>query len=135
MKNKQSNYYIRVTIITAILAVIAATLFSTVLKEYYIPVFWVLLAFFYLIHLASHAFLVIAEKKNKLKFNTAYLISFSVKFIAYIVLLLVYLIINKGITYPFAISFFVLYLVYTIAEVRSTINNSKSSVKKFEKSD
>ncbi|MFO7656202.1 MAG: hypothetical protein R6W78_03980 [Bacteroidales bacterium] len=135
MNKKISNYYIRITLIAVMLASIAALLFSTVLKKYYLTEFWFLLAFFYLVHLAAHTFLLHADKKKKVKLNTAYLISFSVKFISYLVLLIVYLILNKGITYPFAISFFGLYLVFTIAEVRSTNKIIKSSRNKFEKSD
>ncbi len=133
MKKDLKTYYFWLTLLTLVIGLAAFIIFRTLLKNYYHPEFWILLLFFFLVNIAVHSFIITAEKKKKLKFNTIYLISFAIKFIAYLSFLVIYLILAKTISFSFAISLFVLYIIYTVFEVRSTIIFSKSSEKNFEK--
>ena len=135
MKKDLKTYYFWLAILTLSLGFVAFILFRTWLKKYYTPEFWVLLFFFFVVNIVTHTFIVTAEKKNKLKFNTIYLISFTLKFVSYLLFLVIYLVLAKTISFSFAISLFILYVIYTVFEVRSTIIFSKSSEKNFEKSD
>lgn len=128
------NYYIRLTFLTVVIAVIALILFNTVLKNFYLPVFWMLLLFFFILHIGSHTLILIAEKKQIIKFNTAYLLSFTVKFVSYIVFLIIYLVHYKRISLSFVIALFTLYIIFTVFEIRSNLAFSKSTEKNIEKS-
>ncbi len=133
MNKNLGKYYINLSLLTFIMAITAFILFKTYLAKYYSPVFWGLLLFFYLIHLISHSILIITQTKKKINFGNAYLGSFLLKFLSYIIFLIIYVLTNKENFIFFAISLFILYIVYTIFEVRANIKLSKRLKNSVEK--
>lgn len=135
MRKLLKTYIIWLSVLTAILGFLGLLFFKTFLSEYYLPAFWFLLLLFFLIHALSHSIIVFAENKRRFHFGNAYLISFLVKFISYLILLIIYLVISESITMSFAIIFFLLYIIYTLFDIRTKILFSKTYPNKIEKSD
>jgi hypothetical protein len=134
MTKESFKYLKNLLLLTTATALVAYLSFSTFLKEVYLPVFWFLLGFFFVIHAISHFVMVFNEKKKKMSFANAYLLSFSMKFLGYIAFLIIYYIRNKENMLFFGISLFVLYLIFTFFEVRVSIAFSKRTANKIEKS-
>ena len=135
MKKPFRFYFIWLSVLTAFLGLLELILFKTVLSEYFIPVFWLLLLFFYVIHAISQSIIIFSEIKRRFNLSNVYLISFVIKFFSYLVFLIIYLAIKESITITFALVFFSLYLVYTFFDVRMKILLSKTYLKNIEKSD
>ena len=135
MRKLLRTYIIWLSVLTAILGLLGLLFFRTFLSEYYLPIYWFLLLLFFLIHAISHSIIVFAGNKRRFHFGNAYLISFLVKFISYLILLIIYLVISESITMSFAIIFFLLYIIYTLFDIRTKILFSKTYTNKIEKSD
>ena len=135
MRNHLKTYILWLSVLTVILVFLGLLFFKTFLSEYYLPVYWFLLLLFYVIHAISQSIIVLGEKKHPFKFGNAYLVSFAIKFFSYLAFLVIYLIISESITMTFALVFFLLYLIYTVFDVRTKIRFSKTYPDKIEKSD
>ena len=126
------TYTRNLTFLTLIVGIIALLLFSTVLRSIYHQVFWFLLLFFYILFTTGHTILILGESKWKMNFSNAYMLSFSIKFIGYFVALLYYFLTHKENIIYFGLCLIILYLIYTVFEVRSNVVLSKRSVNKIE---
>jgi len=135
MRKSLLTYLIRLGILTVILGLSGMLFFKTFLSEHYLPVFWYLLLLYFFIHAISQSIIVLAENWRRFNIGNVYLISFAVKFFSYLVFLVIYLVISESITMTFALSFFSLYLIYTVFDVRMKILFSKTKPNKIEKSD
>ncbi|MBN2215719.1 MAG: hypothetical protein JW723_15930 [Bacteroidales bacterium] len=135
MKKFFLDYILKLSLLTIILGIIGFILFKTILSDYYLPVFWLLILFFFIINVFSQSVIYFSQKKPLSKFGSAYVLSYLVKFISYLIFLVIYMIISERITITFAIVFFLLYLIYTLFDVRRKIVFSKTYSDKIEKSD
>jgi len=135
MRKSLITYLVRLTLLTIILGILALILFKTILSDYYLPVFWLLILLFFIIHAISQSLIFFTEKKHRSRFGNAYLLSFIIKFISYLTFLIIYLSISESITMTFAVVFFLLYLIYALFDVRMKILLSKTNTDKIEKSD
>lgn len=133
LKKELFRYIKGLLLTTLIVAVISLILFSYVLSEFYRPVFWLLLAFFFIIHLTGQSIVFFNESRKKLSFANAYMLSFSIKFFGYIIFLLIYFLLHRDNVLFFGISLLALYAIFTLYETRSTISFSKRTFKKIEK--
>ena len=135
MRKLLKIYIVWLSVLTGILALLGLIFFKTFLSEYYLPVYWFLLLLFYVIHAISQSIIVLADKKRPFNIGNVYLISFAIKFLSYLAFLIIYLVISESITMTFALVFFLLYLIYTVFDVRTKIRFSKTYPDKIEKSD
>jgi hypothetical protein len=135
MRKLLKIYIVWLSVLTGILALLGLIFFKTFLSEYYLPVYWFLLLLFYVIHAISQSIIVLADKKRPFNIGNVYLISFAIKFLSYLAFLIIYLVISESITMTFALVFFLLYLIYTVFDVRAKIHFSKTYPDKIEKSD
>lgn len=69
--------------------------------------------------------LILSSQKKFAKFLNAYLLVTTVKLLFFLVVILVYVFLNRSDAAPFAISFFILYLFFSTFEVVSLVLYSK----------
>jgi hypothetical protein len=129
------KFIINSIILTGIIALAGFLAFTTFLNKYYLSIFPWLLLFFFFINIIVHTLLVISSKANKIKFETAFLLSFFIKFFGYIIFLMIYIINNKENSIIFVAGLFFLYIIYTSFEIRSIISFLKRSTGNYKKSE
>lgn len=132
MRKNLLTYLLRLCLLTIILGITGLILFKTILSAYYLPVFWLVILLFFITHAISQLIVYFTVRKDRLKFENAYLLAFLVKFASYLIFLIIYLTISHRITITFAIVFFLLYLIYTLFDVRTKILLSKTKTEKVE---
>ena len=113
-------------IIAAIIALTGSVLFTTLLTAYYLPIFPFLLVFVVSISILVHYILIRAAKKNQQKFFTNYLLTFGIKFLGYLALIIIYFFVIKENLIPFSIAVIFLYVVFSFYEVRSLLSFIKN---------
>lgn len=83
--------------------------------------FPVLTLLVYLVTLVTHMILFQANTERPQKFVNMYMLSSGFKMFLYLIIMMVYAFLNKdkGTAVPFVLSFFVLYLIFTVYDVRA----------------
>ena len=113
MYHEIKNFTVRSLILTGLIAITGFLVFKFIFSNYYLSVFPFLLIFFCVLNMIVHYLLVITSQKKSIKFETAYMISFLVKFCGYILFTVLYLRNNKENFKIFVIVLFILYVIYT----------------------
>jgi hypothetical protein len=134
MNYELRKFIINSIILTGIIALTGLFTFTTFLSRYYLPVFPLLLIFFFLINIIIHSFLVFSSGKKKIKFETAYMLSFFIKFLGYIIFMMIYIKTHKENAMIFVACLFFLYIIYTSFEIKSIISFIKRSSNNYKKS-
>ncbi len=117
------NYSLRLLIFVVFIALIAAILYSTVLSSFYLSVFPYVLLFFTLISFLSHYIIVKAGQSRITKFSTSFMGITSLKLFLYLIFIIVYLLIDKTNALVFVLTFFILYLLFTVFETSSLLRD------------
>ncbi|MEI6142006.1 MAG: hypothetical protein WCP85_22225 [Mariniphaga sp.] len=117
MSTPSGKFLLKISVFTILVIAISATLFMTILKAYYFNAFIIQVILISAVTAIGHLLVAKAVKKNIRKFATAYMASVTLKLVVYLIYLLVSLLIDHSQVIQFAITFLVLYLVYTIFEV------------------
>jgi len=125
MKSAYLKFLQHLLIYSAILGAIAIILYL-ILPELITPVLPFLFLFFVAITLVSYYILLRSLKSKLSRFINTFLISTIVKLILYIGIMIVYVILNRSDAVRFMITFFILYLFYTIFEVVKMISLTRS---------
>ncbi|UCH12996.1 MAG: hypothetical protein JSV22_07730 [Bacteroidales bacterium] len=128
------KFIIKSIILTGIIALAGFLAFTTFLDKYYLPIFPWLLLFFLFVNITVHSLLVSSSGNRKIKFETAFLLSFFIKFFGYIIFMIVYISNNKENSLIFVAGLFILYIIYTSFEINSIISFLKSSSGNYKKS-
>ena len=128
------KFIIYSVILTGIIALTGLLAFTTFLSKYYLPIFPWLLLFFMFINIIVHSLLVNSSEKKKIKFETAFLLSFFIKFFGYIIFLMIYISKHKESALIFVAGLFLLYIIYTLFEIKSIISFLKRSAGNYKKS-
>ena len=121
------KFIINSVILTGIIALAGFVAFATLLNKYYLSIFPWLLVFFLFINITVHSLLVSSSGNKKIKFETAFLLSFFIKFFGYIIFMIVYISNNKENSLIFVVGLFLLYIIYTSFEINSIISFLKRS--------
>lgn len=104
-------------LLTISIGFISLVLFQTVLKNYYFPAFWVLLGVITILTGLFHYSLIHVNEKKSSKFSSRFMMVTGLKMMIYLVFITTYALLNPQKAKIFLISFFILYLVYTVFEV------------------
>ena len=120
--NPFRKFLIRELIFALILALISYTLFQTVLKEFYLPVFWLLFGIITVFTAVFHLSILQVSDKNSAKFTSKFMMVSGIKMIIYLALIVFYAFSFPDKAKIFLISFFILYMLYTIFEVLLIVN-------------
>ena len=116
----------RLLIFSLILGSIAALLFFLLPEKYISPTLPFLFIFFIAVTLVSSYILIRSSQKKFIRYLNVYLLTTVIKLFLYIAVMITYILLNKADILPFSISFFILYLCYTIFEVIWLVSFSKT---------
>ena len=128
------KFIINSIILTGIIALAGLLAFTTFLERFYLPVFPILLLFIFIINIIIHSLLVFSSGKEKFKFETAFTVSFFIKFVGYIIFMMIYIRSHKEDAMVFVVCLFFLYIIYTTFEIKSIISFIKRSSNNYKKS-
>jgi len=115
------RYFFQLLAICVSIIALALVLFSTVLKAYYLPVFPFLLAFVVGITLLEHWSLSLSVKKNPNRFNQVFMAASALKLLSILLMMVIYLLIDKSGIISFVIGVFILYVIFTFFEVNALL--------------
>lgn len=111
------SFIAKSSLLTVIVLILGAILYSTLLKPFYLDILPVIVAFFYVVTNLVHAYLLKISVSSGSRFTSYYMaISFS-KMFFYLAAAIAYAIIYREEAKIFLINFLLLYAVYTIFEV------------------
>jgi hypothetical protein len=119
----------KLLIYSAILGIFSFLAWFIFPQKYFSPALPFIFIFFIAITFLEYYFLVRSSKNKIVRFINTYLLITTLKLLLFIAILVIYILLYKKDAVPFGLSFFVLYLFYTIFEVVSLINFSKNSGK------
>jgi uncharacterized membrane protein YqjE len=122
------SFVAKLTALTLLVALVGWLVYSMLLPEYYIPALPFLLAFFYVVTLVLHIYQLKMSKKDLGKFTRSNMIVTFIKLMLYSVVAVVYIAIDKENAIPFAACLMVLYLVFTIFEIKELTKISQSKI-------
>ena len=105
------------TILTLVVLIIGGVLYSTVLRSYYIHALPFLLLFFYVFTNLVHGYLLKVAEKPGARFTSQYMAGSFIKMFFYIIVAVVYVIVDRENAKIFIVNFLLLYLLFTAFEV------------------
>lgn len=111
------NFIVKSTVLTIIVFILGAILYSTVFIQFYRSILLVVPAFFYIVTNLVHAYLLNIVGKSSSRFTSQYMAASFIKMFFYLAVAIVYVIINKEDAKIFLVNFLLLYVVYTTFEV------------------
>ena len=111
------QFLLKSTVLTIIIFILGAILYSTILKSFFLIVLPFTVLFFYLVTNLVHAYLLKIAGKSGSKFTSYYMAVSFLKMFFYVAIAIVYVILNKEDAKPFFVNFMLLYVVYTSFEV------------------
>jgi len=110
------KFAVQLGVFTALIGGIAALLYLFLIGQYYISIFPYLLLFFYSLTIAVHKVLLKAGGDRPAKFSVFYMGSVSLKLFLYVLFMAIYVLVERENAVIFIITFFALYLLYTVFE-------------------
>lgn len=116
----------RLLIFSLILGSVAALLFFLLPSKFITPVLPFLFPFFIAVTLISSYLLIRSSEKRFIRYLNVYLLTTIIRLFLYIAVMVTYILLNKPDILPFSISFFILYLCYTVFEVVWLVSFSKT---------
>lgn len=122
MKKVFNKFLINLSIFSIIIGIIIAALNFIMPPKFYTSTLPFQLVFFFASTLLVHKVLLNASEKRFTKFVTYFMASTFFKLVLYIVVMVSYVFINKPDAVPFIISFFILYLSFTVFEVLAILS-------------
>jgi len=124
MKSKLNNFILNLSVFSVILGLITYVLTFLLPSKYFSPALPFLFPFFFSTTLIIYFFLAKSGAKSNSFINRFMLATFF-KLMVYMSVLIIYVLMYKEDAIPFIISFFILYLGYTIFEVISILKYQK----------
>lgn len=119
------KFIIREIVFATILGLVAYVLFQTILKDYYLPVFWILFSVISLFTALFHYSVLQVGNKELTKFSSKFMTFAGIKMIIYLIIIVIYVFSFPEKAKFFLISFFILYMLYTVFEVILIIKHLK----------
>ncbi|MEA3505141.1 MAG: hypothetical protein U9R32_08090 [Bacteroidota bacterium] len=118
------KYIINISIITVITSLIMF-LINYTNPEFIHPFLPYFIIYFFSISLGFHYMLLKASEKDVKKFIPRFMGANALKLMIYLFTMLGVVLIDKATALPFLVGFFILYIIYTIFEVITFLNQSK----------
>ena len=117
MNPRLRQFYFKTSIFTFIICAISFILFSTVLKPWYINTYPLLVLYIASLSAIGNWWVLRASEFNPRRFTTAFMTSVTVKLMGYLIFILIYLLVDRSQAVHFLITFFTLYILFTVFEV------------------
>ncbi len=112
--HKILSFAVNLAVFSLVILAVSLILFTTLLKEHYLPVYWIVFIYFITIVLVSRIFVFFASPEGKDSFNRRYFISTLLKFLLHLTFIVIYLVTHDENILPFVITFLSAYLVFTL---------------------
>jgi hypothetical protein len=127
MNYKEAFYgFIKITVVTTLIVVVTSVIIFTNISPWlYPPVFPFLLAFFVAATLLVYHFMLKSLEKRPARFVNVFLLTTMLKLLVYMIFMVIYALLNREYARPFIVSFFLLYIIYTVIEVVSILKVNK----------
>jgi hypothetical protein len=111
------QFIFKFIVFSLVLIGIAALLYLTIFKVYYVTSFPLQLLLIGSLTLYSHLRLIKACEQNIRRFTTVFMLSVTLKLMVYLLFLLICLLIDHSNALAFVLTFFTLYTCFTVFEV------------------
>lgn len=108
--------FIRIFLFSCIILILAYSLYFTLLKTFYLQIFPFLILFFILSTLAIHAVLLKTGSGRPARFSAFFMGSITLKLFLYSIFMIIYILADRENAVVFLVTFFILYLFYTVFE-------------------
>ena len=125
MKSVILNFLQKLVVFSSILSVFGVGFILILPGNCISPALPFMFLFFPLVTMASYFILINATSKKFIRFLNYFLGTTMIKLFTFIGLIIIYILLNKKDAVPFVLSFFILYLCFTIFEVVQIISYSK----------
>ena len=125
MRKKYQQFIIRLTILSLITGAIVFFLNRLFSPEYISPALPWLIILFYAVAAVVHYVLLRITALNPRKFVGYFMLATSLKLMVYLVVLVIYVFNVKDGILAFVLSFFILYIIYTVFEVITILSQTK----------
>lgn len=117
-----------VVITTVIMVIIGMIFYSLAPAEYYSPAFPFLLAFFMLASIVVYYFMLKSIEKRPARFVNTFMLTTMAKLFIYLGAMITYALLNREEAMSFIVTFFIMYIVYTIVEVSALLRVNRDFV-------
>jgi hypothetical protein len=101
--------------------------------QYITPTLPYLYVFFFSVTILVHYTLMLVSKKKTMLFSNYFMLLTMGKLIFFLSIILVYFLLNRDDVLPFAIAFFILYILFTVFEVMQSLTLSKTGTGRKQK--
>ncbi|MBN2681144.1 MAG: hypothetical protein JXR58_01440 [Bacteroidales bacterium] len=115
------NYFLKLSILSALILLIGAVLFCTVLSQYFVIVMPFVLVFFITLSSILHKVLVNANKLKTARFVPVFMLATFIKLMLCLIFMASYAMADKENAVPFILFFLSLYMIFTSFEVYSIL--------------
>jgi len=117
MRTRFKVYIKKSIILTIAIGIIAYILTFFLPERYCSPTLPYLIIFFFAVNMIVHYLLQKAEERQFRRFITNYMLATFLRFFLYLIIIIAYVLTNRNDAIPFIITFFILYVIYSIHEV------------------
>ncbi len=125
MNRRLSGFLKNLIIYTVIIAIIAVVVYYLLPVWYYTPTFPFLMVLFFSVTYLVYYILVKVLQNKPRKFIAYFMLTTFVKFFFYLVIMVVYALINRDDATNFIVLYFILYMAFTSFEIISVVYLSK----------
>lgn len=132
MRFNLQTFLRKLLIFTIIVGVAGYGIVQLIPAEYVTPTLPFLLTFFFAVTILVHYTLMQVSKKRTLQFSNYFMLVTFGKLIFFLTIILVYFLLNREDALPFAIAFFILYILFTVFEVVQSLTLAKTKPEKQE---
>lgn len=115
------KFTLNLFLLTVLITITGWILFRTVLTDQYFKGFLFLPFLFFGITIALHIYLIKSSQKEIIKFTPRFMGATGIKMLIYIILMVIYLLIDRNHAVSFLICFLICYLIYTAFEIISIL--------------
>lgn len=121
------NFSLYLSLITILITAAGWIIIKTWMPDKYFKGFLLLPLLFFCITLALHWYLVRSSRKEIIKFTPRFIGATGIKMLLYIILIVVYLLIDRAHAVSFLIWFLICYFLYTAVEILSMLRYFKNN--------
>ena len=120
-----SKFIFKIILLTVIIGIITGAVFYFLIPDEYFDTFPFLLIIFPVVSSVIHIQLLKASEKSLARFNIAFMLSFLLKLVIYLAISATIISLEQDHKSVFVISVLLLYLVYTIFDVKKILDDMK----------
>ena len=113
--------------LTAIITLIGFLVMKYFASEYYFTGFLFMPLLLFVITLGVHRYLIFASKADNMKFTYRFMGATGLKMFVYLILIVIYLLLEREHAVPFLICFLILYVIYSLFEVLAVLKYLKNN--------